>query len=454
MARHPSKETLVKFAEMIYQGMTVKQVMAVASLKEDSVRRYLSWAMEKGYAHPGTHMKEGLFVNEDGTRSAVAVGNVDDINIEESAQTLIVEVKSTHIETVDEALERADVDLQVWEVEKYKKKADLTYGEGNGRSKDPGTFNAPLWHFQVWLKRRVYDIDASLEHIAEAFKNVAPTFVPAAHPWANSGVLLEIEFPDLHMGKHSWGRQTGADYDHKICMQGFETATDELLSLAATMKPERMLVPVGHDILHVDNINETTTRGTAQDVDTRPQLLFDKTVEMLVSFLRKARQIAPITVQIVPGNHDMLTCHHIGAALQGYFWNDKHIEIDNEPTSRKYYRWGTVLLGFVHGGKEDPRLEDLPLLMAVERPEDWAETTHREWHTGHIHRRRAMQWLTTDSTQGIHVRTLPSLCAADAWHAQHGYVGQPRVAEMYVFSSEHGYVGHFSTKPVREASST
>ena len=445
LTRHPTDETLQAFAEIVDQGLTVEQLKAVRRMREDSIRRYIDWCKDAGMLPPDTRIEDGRIVHADGQ----PFGPVDHINIEEEGETMVVSLRTCSDITVDQALARAGVDGQAWGVVKTKREADLTYGPGAGRpNSKPGVFEAPVYKLTVWLRKRQHDVSASVEHIAKAFAGAAPAFKPTKQPWPESGVLVEASFPDLHVGKHSWGRQTGEDYDHKLAVEGFNQAASELLSRAATLQPERILLPVGNDLLHVDNLEGATTRGTPQDVDTRPQLLFDRTVEMLVGFIRDARQLAPVDVLIIPGNHDELTCHHIGAALQGWFHDCDDVTVDNEPPFRKYYRWGTVLLGYCHGGKDDPKLEDLPLIMAQEAPVDWAATTHREWHTGHIHRRRTLQWLATDSKQGIHVRTLPALCAVDAWHSQHGYVGQPRVAEMYVWHTATGYVGHFASTPL------
>ena len=43
---------------------------------------------------------------------------------------------------------------------------------------------------------------------------------------------------------------------------------------------------------------------------------------------------------------------------------------------------------FTHGSEE--KRDSLPMLMANERKELWAETKFREWHLGHMHRKKEL----------------------------------------------------------------
>jgi hypothetical protein len=72
--------------------------------------------------------------------------------------------------------------------------------------------------------------------------------------------------------------------------------------------------------------------------------------------------------------------------------------------------------------------------MATERPEDWAQTLFREWHTGHYHRTQ------NEETHGIRVRILSALCSQDDWHALKGFVNQLRTAQAFVWSKTEGLI--------------
>ena len=446
----PSAERIEKLASMIMTGMTVDMVTAAEGLKEDSIRRYMDWAELDGVLPSNIAIVGNSFVNsETGERIAVEKGRLEKVDKRVDDKGMCITTTSSDIDSVEDALIRAGVDLSIWEVEKStvssreietKKWEFEEFGEPTG----------PLFTVKVWLKKKKLNIAAAVKSIEDAFKGNVKAFVPTEKPWRDSGVMCEIEFPDLHIGKYASKNQTGTENNKEIAMAAFEKATDELLSYASLFKPELILVPLGNDLMHIDNLVRTTTKGTPQDADGIYQDIYEFALEGVIRFINKARQIANVHILVIPGNHDELSSFHMGAALRGRYHDTEDVFIDNGATSRKYFRWGCSLLGFVHGGKGDPSPDTLPMLMATEKPKDWGATTHREWHLGHEHRGKAIKWLTTNSELGVVLRVLPSLTSADYWHFKHGFVEQKRVAEMYIWSRKDGFVGMFSSTPIKD----
>jgi hypothetical protein len=255
--------------------------------------------------------------------------------------------------------------------------------------------------------------------------------------------LLEIDLFDAHFGKLAWEPETGNDYDLKIAERLYLTAVEELVRKSRGYNIGRILFPFGSDMIHVDGSTNMTTAGTPQSVDGR----FTKIVETVFSVKVKATdmlaQIAPVDIVHIPGNHDFTTSWMIGHSLASWYRNSDRVKVDIRPRSRKYYRYGVTLIGLTHGNEENPK--SLPMLMANEcRDKGWAETTHHEWHIGHLHKQKKTETITTDTTDGVVTRILGSLSATDAWHFLKGYVGNRRVAEAYLYSFADGYTGHFN----------
>jgi hypothetical protein len=150
-----------------------------------------------------------------------------------------------------------------------------------------------------------------------------------------------------------------------------------------------------------------------------------------------ARTIAPVDVVMVSGNHDYQRVFYLGVFLEASFAGSSHVAIQNDATQRKYYAWGATLLGFTHGDKE--KQEELPLIMAAERPEMWAASSTREWHLGHEHKEKVR------SKCGVVTRVIPSLCPPESWHASRGYVSGQRQACAFAYD-RHGLIGqHYHT---------
>ena len=102
---------------------------------------------------------------------------------------------------------------------------------------------------------------------------------------------------------------------------------------------------------------------------------------------------------------------------------------------RKYYKYGKNFIGYSHGDSE--KYEDLPLLMASERPQDWGDSVYREWHTGHLHKNEITE------KQRIRIRRIPSLVPNSAWAAQKGY-NSVREAQAFVWHPIKGLTSVFN----------
>jgi len=432
---------LAEIAQMILNGNSVNRIREITGLKEDSIRRYIDWAKTDGLLPEDVRMRNNSFlIGDTDIPVGVESGSLEKLDKTVDNKGMCITTASTSIKTVEDALARSGVDLGDWEVDKYvisSRGVETKKWKYEATGKD----TEPLWTVKVWLKRKLIDVAKAAKEVSDAFSAIDTEWSYTARK-KESGIMCEIGIPDLHIGKALWSGKRSEIVKH------FEIVSDELLSMAAAQKPEQILIPIGNDLIHIDNMDGTTTKGTSQDIDSKPQLMFESAVQMFIGFIRKARYIAPVKVVIISGNHDELTSFHVGVALKAYFHDCKDVEIDNGISSRKYVQWGTVLLGFVHGGKEDVKPEKLPLLMAVEQPKAWSKTTHREWHLGDKHHRKDVAWRLTNSDCGVHCRILPSLCATDSWHHKKGYVGQPRVADLYIWSKDRGFVGMLSTVPV------
>ena len=66
-----------------------------------------------------------------------------------------------------------------------------------------------------------------------------------------------------------------------------------------------------------------------------------------------------------------------------------------------------------HGDQARP--DQLPSVMAADRPEDWGLTKHRYWYVGHVHHKSVKEH------PGCVVETFRTLAARDAWHDGKGY---------------------------------
>jgi hypothetical protein len=327
------------------------------------------------------------------------------------------------------------IDQAEWKIVRWSaNKWEMGYKDAQ---KQPGSL--PLYQVKATMERKVEEVNAraALLSTLKLIEDRAPSYAPIQRATPNDEYLLELTLPDVHVGKLAWGVECGEDYDLRIAESVFRDATAELIERARSYPVSRIVFPIGNDLLNCDSPAGNTTSGTPQSNDGRYQKAYQKTLQLLVWAIDELREIAPVDVLTVPGNHDTLSAWTLSEALAAWYRRDEEVSVENGPALRKYYRWGRTLLGFTHGDKEKPG--DLPLLMASEKPCEWAATDFREWHLGHLHMSRAQIKTVGSEFHGVRVRTLPSLCATDAWHHQQGYTGNLRSAEAYLYHRERGH---------------
>ena len=339
------------------------------------------------------------------------------------------------VTSLDEALAFFEVDLERWEVASYI----CNVWEQGAKGEKASTIT-PLYQVKLTLKPRpaVFETRELLEHVVARAERKAPRRpgrIFRKPPKAGGLVVLNVF--DLHLGKFCWGKETGGEnYDAKIAArvygQAFREMVEQIKGFGLPVK--RVLIPFGNDFLNANNEEGTTAKGTPQHNDGRQQRTYAKgfdITEEAVDWV--AQELGPVDLLAVPGNHDPDEVFRLAHALRIAFRHHPQVQVDDSPGTRKYYRFGKVLIGLDHG--DEISAKDLPLQMAAQRPQDWAETAAgcREWLLGHVHHRRAREFDCEAEDGPVMVRWFPSLAPADVWHSKKGFNLSARSAEWLFY---------------------
>jgi hypothetical protein len=371
------------------------------------------------------------------------------IDWEESGDTASVSFSSDKlVKTEAEALAFAEVDTSVWYVKSWKcggwsTPVKLRRGQdANGRWRADLGHVKQNWRVSLELARILpKPHQEALDAIYERIRQHSPS-VPAIHrARPKTPHLLEVDLFDVHFGKLAWRAETGEDYDLKIAERIYRDAVEDLCSYAAGFEIDQIVLPVGQDLLHIDNLNNTTTAGTPQDVDGRLAKIVEVAEMSVIWAAEYLAKIAPLKVIWLPGNHDRLSSYMLVRTLAAWFRNSPGVEVDASPNVRKYHHYGVNLIGYTHGDRERPA--SLPLIMATEQPKAWSESLYREFHIGHRHISKRVQSTAVDTHDGVAVRTLQSLSGRDAWHHASGYVGGRRAAEAFLMARDKVMTANF-----------
>jgi len=259
---------------------------------------------------------------------------------------------------------------------------------------------------------------------------------------AKSPYAAVVGLSDFHWGKYS-DEENGEHFNREIARRRLFSCTEDAISRMSQFgAPEKIIVPIGSDFLHIDNDAGTTTRGTPQDNDGNFYSILETACTLMEEWIESLRQVAPVHLVLMNGNHDRAMGYVILLYLRAFFRHAPDVTVSDKTTPRQYVAYGNNLIGFAHGDGVS-KTKDLSGHMAREAAADWAVCPKRTIYTGHLHYEKT----ETDVAYGVTRRQLPSLSGPDRWHARSGYVGSPKSLPIYVHDRERGVVAVIHSPP-------
>lgn len=378
----------------------------------------------------------------------------------ETEERVVIDYKGVQIETLDQLLSDAEVDMSQWEVIRV----DVNNWEVGGKIKqgqkavDVGTskstkfinlpeklWKMPLRQVRITLRPKTNErkmLDDLLEQIAEqSFR--APK-IKRPKPAKTERKSLEVCLMDPHFGMQCY--PPGADQAWSLddCETIAMWAIDSLLKSAeAYAGIEEIIFPFGNDYLHHDNLSHSTTAGTPQPEGLAYHHIYSRGVQLAIAMVERLKVVAPVRVYQIPGNHDRQSSFTLGHVLWAYYNNDANVTVDASSSPYKFHKYGTNLIGFEHGHSIAPIR--LAALMANEcagegpRQGWWDSTTYREWHLGDQHRKGTSKPSAFEE-QGVSIEYLAGLTPPNEWHKLKAYNWQKRGAVAFVWDYHRGPV--------------
>lgn len=283
--------------------------------------------------------------------------------------------------------------------------------------------------FKVTIRVKPRQDLISSEAIRTIFGKLKPPDLTAIE-YQGGSFLFELPIMDLHLDKYADAAETGEDYNLEIAEALYKRTVNDImgkLQKISDLDIERIVLPFGQDFFHYDTRDGKTTKGTQVESSGPFYKMFDVGLALMIWTVEMCRQIAPVEVLYVPGNHDWTLAYFAVAGVGKYYEKVDGVEVDLSPAPRKYRRYGINLIGWSHG-KEGKRIQHL---MQQERAEDWGRSQIREWHLGDLHHEEA------DEIGGVIIRRMSSITAIDSWHAEMGYRAT-RKAEAFVWNKDQG----------------
>ena len=335
----------------------------------------------------------------------------------------------------------AKVGMSRYGLEQMKKR--LLPNDFESTLKEKG-FDPHTWD-HGWLKIEGSSIhiknqDKELTHeeirkrIMEDMHKHSPKYPKIKRSKVSDGHLLVISLCDLHVGKLAVDADSGETYNIKEAVKRGKEGVQGLIDKASGFNIDKILLMIGHDILHTDNLDRKTTAGTRQDTDGSWHQAYLAARNLYVDVIEMLAPIAPMKVVHTTSNHDYISGSLLADSIACWFRNTD-IEFDVSVRPWKFFKYGESMIGMNHG--DGMKGEKYAGLMAELEKKMWSETTYRYWILGHFHHKIAKEEI------GVTVEYVRSPSAADAWHTIHGYISKPAI-EGFIHSKDTGQIARLT----------
>lgn len=375
-------------------------------------RLYYNTAQElKAWENLIEKIKEIGILSFDSTHSNPTQGAK---STEESRNALNVELKGTSIQTKEELIEACNINTSEWEVSTFRV-STWTQKEDGGQ----------LYAVKCTFKRIADNsFNKFLDRLEKGLYSHKEGKIQHKQPTSENVAIINIF--DAHIDKVCREIETGESCTIEEKCTMFNEALDYLINQIGS--PQQIIFPVGNDFFNVNDCRGTTKKGTPQETTTHFIDAFEIGLNLIRSSINKLAKIAPVYVPIIAGNHAEDLENILGVCLKTLYSDTPTVEVEATRLERKYKTFGKNLFMFAHGDKSKNKINQIPSIMAVEKPVLWATAANRYAIFGDIHHEQ------THELNGVTAMFLRSMSSQDKWHHAQGYVGSKKTAYAFLFS--------------------
>ena len=216
------------------------------------------------------------------------------------------------------------------------------------------------YNIRVVLKPKRVEY-AALEHLISKIqhKKLPEHKGPAIIIPGSENIMYEIALYDSHFGKLAWAAETNENYDLKIAEIIYLDAISQYHERAKIFAPSKILFPVGNDFLHIANDQNTTEKGTKQDVEGRLVKIYNVAYESVIraiDLLLTIPSVKELEIVWVGSNHDLWVSYFLVKTIGAYYHNNPRVVVDDSPRLRKVKTWGINFIAFEHGALKPEKL--------------------------------------------------------------------------------------------------
>lgn len=255
-------------------------------------------------------------------------------------------------------------------------------------------------------RRKILD-EITLDELLS--KHIEPKHIEslARNPYG----LLELTITDLHFGKN--------DYEH------YKTHQGKILRWIHSQEWDSILIPLGNDLFHWDNIKGTTVNDTQVGFEPDLNKAWEDAMHFYTPIIETAlKRSKNVHIVYVKGNHDAtLAWAFTKMIVKEYPQLKSDVSFDNY----KLFTWEKIAIGLSHGNEPRDFKKYAKIFNELYRME-FAKAEVREIHLGDKHHQMVHDEF------GIVTRGLSTGSVTDQWHYNNGFIGASNSFQVFIYS--------------------
>lgn len=391
--------------EMYCKGMTPREISNQLGVHYEAVRTCLKRWKKSGKSGVTKEMQlqnqvqqNAEFELKEGNKR-VTYNSYDDSYTYEMA----IKVPKGEVITPEKVLSINNLDTNEWQVKHF------TINNWQGFTNNDGEIDkVDLYQVKLQVCPKGKE-DISFADIEKYFadRKFEQIKAPTPKQFEKDSEILEVDITDLHSGLLSYRKETGDDFDVNIACERLIETCKELVYRCQGKKFEKIIIASLGDIIHIDNNQGTTTKGTPQDVDGRVERIVELTFNAFITCINMLLEIAPIDFIYVKGNHDELVGCLFAFALKQAYNENPNITFDITPNPQKAVMIYDCLVGYEHNSGSKANQSDW---LVNDFRHLFGKCKYAELHAGHLHSQ-----ITNEKANGVVTRNLPALCGTSSW---------------------------------------
>ncbi len=225
--------------------------------------------------------------------------------------------------------------------------------------------------------------------------------------------LLELTLTDMHFGKNTY--------------ENYKPHQDKVMRWIKSKEWQEVLIPIGNDLFHWDNVNGTTTAGTQVGFEPNLDETWEDAIKFYFPIIEEAiRQSIDVYIPYIKGNHDATLGWAFAKMVEKTF---PQAIVDTSIDNYKLHTWEKIAIGLSHGNEPRDFKKYSKIFNELYRME-LAQAEVREIHLGDKHHQMIHDEF------GIVTRGLSTASNTDQWHYNKGFIGASKCFQAFIYTED------------------